>query len=105
MEFKEREFIVDYEFIKERDKILDKQVKHLKSKGYEMGNSYYEWYKDIGGDNCFMQYIDLASHKCYIYLSDIEVRSTRDIKVLQTALKRVQQDYLEIMGFENKQNE
>ncbi len=105
MEFKEREIIVDSEFIKERNKILYKQVKLLKSKGYEMGNSYYEWRKDIGGDNCFIQYIDLAMHRCYIYLSDIEVRSTRDIKVLQTALKRVQQDYLEILGFENEQNE
>lgn len=104
---KEYEFIVDHKFYKEREKVLDKQVAFLKSKGYEMGNSYFDWNKYIGGDN-FMLCIDLClsceSNKCYVYLSDIVVKSTNDIKIIQRALQRVKQDYLEVMNIGGNEN-
>lgn len=105
---KEYEIIVDPKFIEERNKVLDKQVKFLKSKGYEMGNSYFEWVKDIGNGRRFMQYIDLSLidkvDKYYVYLFDIEVKTSRDIKVIQRALQRVKQDYLEAMKIGGNEN-
>lgn len=100
-ECKEYEIIVDAEFIKERDKVLDKQVKFLKSKGYEMGSDYYAWNKVIKkNNNEIMLCIDLSlsreSDKCYVYLADVEIKKQDDIKAVQEALYEVQLNYQEV---------
>ena len=100
---KEYEIIVDAEFIKERDKVLDKQVKFLKSKGYEMGSDYYTWYKIIKKNDIeIMLCIDLSlsreSDKCYVYLADVEIKRTDDIKDVLEALYEVQLNYQEAMS-------
>lgn len=104
---KEYEFIVDPEFIKERNKVLDKQIAFLKSKGYEMGASIFDWWRDIGKDGCFVLYIDLSlikdSKKYFVYC-DVQVKTTNDIKVIQLALQRVKQDYLEVMKIGGNEN-
>lgn len=108
MNKKEHEIIVDPEFIKERDKVLDKQVKFLKSKGYEMAESYFDWCRDIGKDGRFVLYIDLSlikdSEKYFVYC-DVPVKTTNDIKVIQRALQKVKQDYLEVMKIGENENE
>lgn len=109
---KEYEFVVDAEFIKERDKVLDKQVKFLKSKGYEMGNSYYyyEWFKDVSERGWFLeQRIDLSKEidvrKYYVYLSDVVLETNKDLEIVQKAFRRVRQDYLEVIKIGENKNE
>lgn len=112
MSKKEYEIIVDPEFIKERNKVLDKQVKFLKSKGYEMGHSYYyyEWFKDVSERGWILQQcIDLGNEidvrKCYVYLVDVTLETTKDLEIVKKAFRRVRQDYLEVMKIGENKNE
>lgn len=100
---KEYEIIVDPEFIKQRDKVLDKQVKFLKSKGYEMAGSYLGWYKILKKNDIeIMLCIDLSlsseGDKCYVHIVDAEIKKLDDIKAVEEALYEVQLNYQEVMA-------